>query len=212
MIQVKQFTFNPFQENTYVLWDETNDCVIIDPGCYDATEQMELNSFIKDNELEPVKLLNTHCHIDHIFGNAYCKETYKIPFVFHEKDLPVLESGAQTALLYGLKYEKSPEADEYISEGEKLSFGQSELDIVFTPGHSPGSVCFIARAEAFVIGGDVLFQQSIGRTDLPGGDHQTLLNSIRNELFVLPDHFKVYSGHGVLTTVGDEKMYNPFLT
>ncbi len=211
MIQIKSFTFNPFQENTYVLYDETRACVVIDPGCYDASEQMQLSGFIKDNDLNVVKLVNTHCHIDHIFGNNYIKSTYDVPFYYHEKDRSVLESGVSSAMLYGLNYDPSPEADEYLVEGTTLTFGSSSLDIVFTPGHSPGSVCFIARDEKFVIGGDVLFQLSIGRTDLPGGDYDTLINSIRNELFTLPDDFVVHSGHGPLTNIGFEKQHNPFL-
>ncbi|MBO6515953.1 MAG: MBL fold metallo-hydrolase [Bacteroidia bacterium] len=211
MIQLETFTFNPFQENTYVLWDETNECVIVDPGCYDASEQIRLSSFITDRGLTPVLLVNTHCHIDHIFGNAYCKNKFDIPLVYHKLDHVVLESGKNSAMLYGLHYDESPSADKYLVEGEKLEFGASSMDIVFTPGHSPGSVCLIAREEQFVIGGDVLFQLSIGRTDLPGGDHQTLLDSIQRELFVLPESMEVYPGHGPKTTIGFEKENNPFL-
>lgn len=211
MIEMQRFTFNPFSENTYVLWDDSMECVIIDPGCYNHSEQVELKSFIESNGLKPVYLLNTHCHIDHIFGNAYCKRTFNIPFLMHKSDLPVLESGLVSSKLYGLSYEESPEPDQFISEGETIKFGHSVLDIVFTPGHSPGSVCFIAHSNKLVIGGDVLFQQSIGRTDLPGGNTETLLNSIRTELFTLPDEYTVFPGHGPETQIGFEKANNPFL-
>lgn len=211
MIQIERFTFNPFQENTYILYDASSDCVIIDPGCYDAGEEQELVDFIHANDLNPVKVVNTHCHIDHVFGNAFCVRNFKIPLWFHKKEIPVLESGDKTAMMYALRYHTSPEADNFLQEGQKLKWGKSEMDIVFTPGHSPGSVCFIGRKEKMVIGGDVLFQMSIGRTDLPGGDHQTLLDSIRRELFTLPDDFTVHPGHGPSTTIGFEKEHNPFL-
>lgn len=210
VIEIKRFTFNPFQENSYVLWDETKECVIIDPGCYDASEQMQLSSFIANQELKPVQLLNTHCHIDHIFGNRYVKDKYNIPFYHHQKDEVVLKSGETSAKLYGLSYDESPEAEGYIKEGEQIQFGNSTLDIVFTPGHSPGSVCFISHPDKFVIGGDVLFRESIGRYDLPGGDLPTLLNAIRTQLFTLPEDFTVHPGHNEETTIGHEKTNNPF--
>ncbi|MBI1306163.1 MAG: MBL fold metallo-hydrolase [Bacteroidetes bacterium] len=211
MIQLHFFTFNPFQENTYVLWDETKECIIIDPGCYNEHEQDELKSFIEDSGLKPVKIVNTHCHIDHVFGIAFCKRTWDIPFVHHALDVPVLQAASSSALMFGVQYEMSPPADEFISEKDILTFGESEMEVRFTPGHSPGSVCFIADQEDFVIGGDVLFQLSIGRTDLPGGDHQTLLDSIRAQLFTLPDYYIVYPGHGPATEIGFEKERNPYL-
>jgi hydroxyacylglutathione hydrolase len=211
MIQHKSFTFNPFQENTYVLWDESNDCIIIDPGCYDRNEEKELADFIEESKLNPVKVVNTHCHIDHIFGNTFCTEKYKVPLLYHIEEVPIIEAAMSSVALYGLQYNPSPEADYFLVEGEKLFWGDSSLSIRFTPGHSPGSVCFIADKEQFVIGGDVLFNGSIGRTDLPGGDHQTLLNSIRRELFTLPDEFIVYSGHGPSTQIDFERRTNPHL-
>ena len=211
MISIKIFTFNPFQENTYVLYDETGECIIIDPGCYDTGEQQKLVAFLEDNKLKPVKLLNTHCHIDHVFGNKFINEKYGFLPVIHKMDLKTLHSLMTVANLYGLNAEASPEPVEFIEEGEQIKFGSSILDIVFTPGHSPGSVCFISHPDKFVIGGDVLFYGSIGRTDLPGGDHETLLKSIRTKLFVLGNDYKVYSGHGPLTNIGFEKENNPFL-
>ena len=210
-MQVQKFTFNPFQENTYVVYDETKMCIIIDPGCYDANEQQQLTQFIESQGLTPVAVVNTHCHIDHIFGIRFCTSTYGIDFICHEKDVVVLESGRTTAQMYGLSYLPSPDPHSFITEGENVNFGNSSLEVRFTPGHSPGSVCFVAHEEKFVIGGDVLFRGSIGRTDLPGGDFDTLIQSIRAELFTLPDAYTVYSGHGEETTIGFEKQYNPFL-
>jgi len=205
MIELKSFTFNPFQENMYVLWDETKECIIIDPGCSTREEENELKDFIEKMKLKPVQLLNTHCHIDHILGNAFCVDRYKIPFYHHKLDLPVLANGRGSAAMFGIRYTDSPAADGYLKEGTPIKWGKSQLDVVFTPGHSPGSVCFIADQEEFVIGGDVLFQLSIGRTDLPGGDHDTLLKSIRSELFTLSESYVVHPGHGPVTKIGSRR-------
>jgi hydroxyacylglutathione hydrolase len=211
MIHLHRFTFNAFQENTYVVWDDTLDCLIVDPGCSNATEQMDLCTFIAGHNLKPVQLINTHCHIDHILGNSFCVQKYNIPFYMHELDLPVLDSGTPTAMMYQIPYDTSPRPTAYLKEGINLKFGESELEIVFTPGHSPGSISFIAREEKFVISGDVLFRHSVGRVDLPGGDKDVLLKSIEEQLLTLPAEFLVYSGHGPETTIGHEKKYNPFL-
>lgn len=210
-MNLHSFTFNPFQENMYILWDDTKETVIVDPGCYNASDQKQVATFVEQNDLNVVALLNTHCHIDHIFGNAFVVERFNVPFYMHEKDLPVLQSGQQTSMMYGLNYDTSPNPKSYLVEGEDFSFGETTLKIRFTPGHSPGSVCFIHHESKTVIGGDVLFKQSVGRTDLPGGDSATLINSIRTELFTLSDDFTVHSGHGPETTIGFEKQYNPFL-
>lgn len=211
MITIQGFTFNPFEENTYILYDETKECVIIDPGCSNKSEQEEIAQFIKDEELKPVKLLNTHCHIDHVFGNSFIAKKYNLGLEIHKEDLQVLHSLPQVSHLYGLNAEESVEPSVFLNEGDKIIFGNSSLDILFTPGHSPGSICFVAHADKFIIGGDVLFYGSIGRTDLPGGDHETLLTSIREKLFVLDDDYAVFSGHGQETTIGFEKKNNPFL-
>lgn len=211
MITIQGFTFNPFEENTYILYDETKECVIIDPGCSNQSEQEEIIQFIKEERLKPVKLLNTHCHIDHVFGNSFVAKKYNIGLEMHERDLPVLKSLPQVSHLYGLNAEESVEPSIFLNAGDKIKFGNSSLDILFTPGHSPGSICFVSREDKFIIGGDVLFLGSIGRTDLPGGDHKTLLNSIRTNLFTLDNDFVVFSGHGSETTIGFEKSNNPFL-
>jgi hydroxyacylglutathione hydrolase len=210
-MKIHHFCFNPFQENSYILFDESKQCVLIDPGCYDSREQQMLIGFIEKEGLKPVRLLNTHCHIDHVFGNKFVADTYQLPLEIHAKDKTVLDSLMQVAKLYNLNAEPSPEPAVFLEEGGKILFGNSELEIIFTPGHSPGSICFVSHKDKAVIGGDVLFLESIGRSDLPGGNHAILLESIRKKLFELPDDYQVYPGHGPSTTIGHEKKHNPFL-
>lgn len=211
MISIKSFVFGPFQENTYVLFDETKECVIIDPGCYDNRERDTLEAFISTNNLKPVKLLNTHCHLDHIFGNGFIAAKYNLQLEINKLDKPVFDSYLTSANLYGLDAAPSPEPSVFLNEGDQIKFGNSLLEIVFTPGHSPGSITFYNRGQKLMIAGDVLFYGSIGRSDLPGGDSKTLISSIKNKLFPLGDDFIVYSGHGPSTTIGFERMNNPFL-
>ena len=212
MIKIQSFTFNGFQENTYVLFDESKKCIIIDPGCYEQNEKLELERFIVDNELEPVKLINTHCHIDHVLGNRFVAEKWSLDLEMHELDLPTLHSVKDYCQLYGFhNYEESPEPSTFLKEGDKIHFGNSSLDVLFTPGHAPGHIVLHSKEQHFVIGGDVLFQMSIGRTDLPGGDYDTLISSIKDKLLPLDEQTKVYCGHGPSTTIGFEKANNPFL-
>jgi hydroxyacylglutathione hydrolase len=211
MLEIQCFTFNPFQENTYLLINEKKDCIIIDPGCYFEEERKELLAYIEKEGLKVTRLLNTHCHLDHIFGNRLVAKTYGVGLEIHMLDKIVLDRSPEIGKMYNVPFEPSPEPARYLEEGEKIQFGEDELVILFTPGHSPGSVCFYHAGQQFLIGGDVLFYQSIGRTDLPGGDHQTLINSIQEKLFVLPDEVTVYSGHGKPTTIGFEKKNNPYL-
>ena len=211
-MEIKKITFNPFQENTYVVWDETRECIIIDPGCYEDSEKEILKRFIVDNNLNPVKLINTHCHIDHILGNRFVSENWNIELHIHKLDLPLLENAGGIAKTYGFKkYEGSPYPKHFLKEGEVLNFGKSKLEILFTPGHAPGHICLFSKEEKFIVAGDVLFNGSIGRTDLPGGDYDTLINSIQNKLMVLEDETVVHCGHGQSTTIGKERMTNPFL-
>jgi Zn-dependent hydrolases, including glyoxylases len=211
MISVKAFTFNPVQENTYLLYNDRNQCCIIDPGCYFEEERNELTQFIQLQELQPISLLNTHCHLDHIFGNKYVHDKWGLELHIHEKEKQVLEFGPSSGQMYNLPFENYNGPLHFIIPGETIKIGDDELQILFTPGHSPGSLSFYAKKEKFVISGDALFNGSIGRTDLPGGDFDTLANSIREQLYTLPDEVKVYSGHGPLTRVGDEKKNNPFV-
>lgn len=211
MLSLKIFTFNPVQENTYILYNENRDCCIIDPGCYFEEEREELQGYIEKAGLKPVLLLNTHCHLDHVFGNKFVHEKWNLTLHIHEKEKIVLERAPIAGKTWQLPFDNYEGPLEFIKEGEMIKIGEEELEIRFTPGHSPGSVSFYHQAGNFVIGGDVLFNGSIGRTDLPGADYATLINSIQTQLFTLPDDTKVYSGHGPLTTVGFEKMNNPFV-
>ena len=211
MISVQSFTANPYQENGYVLFDESKDCVIIDPGAYTSQEQNGLSRFIESQKLTPVKLLNTHCHIDHVLGNAFVHSLYGLLPEFHKLELELLHAIPGYAPQMGIRYELSPLPKTFLSESGKIAFGQSELELIFAPGHSPGHLCFHSSVDNFLIGGDVLFYQSIGRTDLPGGNHQQLLDNIKHKLFNLPNDCVVYPGHGPSTQIGFEKAHNPFL-
>jgi glyoxylase-like metal-dependent hydrolase (beta-lactamase superfamily II) len=211
-VNVAFLTFNPFQENTYILYDETNESIIIDPGCYEAYERIELSDFITENKLKPVRLLNTHCHIDHVFGNKYVSTSWNLELEIHRGELPVLEAMPTVSKFYGIPTgDPSPAPGRFIEEGDLIRFGNSCLEAILTPGHSPASLSFYCKENGFLIAGDVLFRESIGRTDLPGGDFDTLIGSIKNKIFPLGDEVKVYPGHGPSTTIGYERLFNPFL-
>ena len=211
-MNVKSFTFNPFQENTYIVYDETKECLIIDPGCYTDAERKELKAFIEEKGLTPVKLINTHCHIDHVLGNKFASEQWDIQLHMHKEDLPVLEKVEYVGKMYGLEdYEVSPYPKYFLAQGDTLTFGKNSFEILFTPGHAPGHICLYSKDNNLLIAGDVIFQGSIGRTDLPGGDHSALINSIITQLFPLPNETQVFCGHGPSTNLGYEKEHNPFL-
>ena len=211
MLQIKSFVFSPIQENTYILYNEFKECIIIDPGCYFDEEKEVLKTFIESQKLKPVLLLNTHCHLDHVFGNKFVAETYSLTLHLHEMEQQVLAFAPTSGLMYNMPFDNYSGKFLLLKEGDLIKLGDDELKVIEAPGHSPGSVCFYCAAQNFVIGGDVLFQRSIGRTDLPGGNHETLLKNIRQKLLVLPEDTIVYSGHGSPTTIGEEKKYNPFL-
>jgi len=210
MLHIQVFLFNPFQENTYVLYDETNEAIIIDPGCYEEDEKKELTEFIRSKHLKVTMLLNTHCHIDHVLGNAFVKTTFKTKLYIHRADEPVLKAVSVYAPNYGFYQYQEATPDAYLTEGDEIILGNQKFAVLFVPGHAPGHVAFYNEKEKVVIGGDVLFQNSIGRTDLPGGDFDTLIKSIHEKLFTLPDSVTVYPGHGPKTTIGYEKITNPF--
>jgi hydroxyacylglutathione hydrolase len=210
MLHVKTFEFNPFLENTYVVYDDTCEAVIIDPGCYEREEKEELGTFVKDEKLTIKYLLNTHAHIDHVLGNYHVKEKYKVPFLMHKKDEAVLKAVKSYAPNYGFANYTEALPDQFLEEGDAVNFGKSKFSVLFLPGHAPGHIGFYNATEKILIGGDVLFRRSVGRTDLPGGDHETLIKSIHQKLFVLPDDVVVYPGHGPTTTLGEEKISNPF--
>jgi len=211
MLNIKCFQFSPIQENTYLLYNELNNCIIIDPGCYFEEERDILAQFILSNQLKPQILLNTHCHLDHVFGNKFIAEKYHLIPQIHPNEKQVLDYAPTSGLIYNMPFDNYVGPLEYIEAGKKVKLDNDELVSIFTPGHSPGSLSFYCKSQQFLIGGDVLFYRSIGRTDLPGGNLETLISSIKNELFVLPDETIVYSGHGETTNIGDEKRENPYL-
>lgn len=212
MIHIESFTFNPFAENTFVLHDETGEAIFVDPGNHNQQEHDVLNTYVQSNNLKPVQIINTHAHIDHVLGIAYLKRKYGIPFSLHPIDEPLLKAVKVYAPNYGFPGFDEPEVEQWLEEGDVVTFGNSSLRVLHVPGHAPGHVAFVQDEQRFVMGGDVLFRQSIGRTDLPGGDHNTLLRSICTKLFPLGDDYTVYAGHMEPTTIGFEKKHNPFLT
>lgn len=211
MLQVASFTFNPFQENTYVLFNERKECWIIDPGMYGADEEKVMFSFIAQHELKPQQILNTHAHIDHVLGIDALKQKYGITFGMHQLEQPVLANVKGSAVMFGFEMNVLPAADFFIAEQEKIRLGEDELEVRLAPGHSPGSIIFYSAAGGWLIGGDVLFNGSVGRSDLPGGNHDVLMQSIREQLYTLPDETIVYCGHGPETSIGKEKKTNPFV-
>lgn len=211
MLYITAFTFNPFQENTYLIINDKNECWIVDPGMFDNNETKHFTEYLKSNNLIPKGIINTHAHIDHIFGVQAMIDTYNISFGIHKQEEIVLKNAPMAAGMFGIPFTTAPVQTHYIQEGEPLLIGDDVLEVRFTPGHSPGSISFYYPEGKWVLSGDVLFNNSIGRTDLPGGNFDTLINSIRTQLFTLPDETTVYSGHGPATTIAHEKSYNPFL-
>lgn len=211
MSYIHHFTFNGFAENTYIVWDDTKECVIIDPGNSSVSEHNAVKQFIADNGLTLKRLLLTHAHLDHVLGNKFIHDTYGLLPEVHKEDLVFIHRQMDAATMYGVNCEQSPVPTSFLKEGDSISFGTTSFEMIHVPGHSPGSLAFYNKEEAYIIVGDVLFYESIGRSDLPMGNHDTLIASIKNELFKLPDAVKVYNGHGPSTTIGHEKTYNPFL-
>lgn len=211
MLYLKSFCFNPFQENTYLIYDDKGTAFIIDPGNYTSSENELLKNFISDKKLNLTRLLLTHSHIDHILGTKFIYDTYGLLPEVHKEDLYFIENMKRSADMYGINCDPSPDPVSYINDGDKINLGNYEFNCIHTPGHSPGSISFYNKQNKLLISGDVLFYGSIGRTDLPRGNHQQLIDSIKQKLFILEDDTKVYSGHGQSTTIGFEKNNNPFL-
>ncbi|MGV3530451.1 MAG: MBL fold metallo-hydrolase [Flavisolibacter sp.] len=211
MLTVQSFTFNPVQENTYVVYNENKECCIIDPGCYFASEEQALKDFVIKNELKPLWLLNTHCHLDHIFGNRFVYAEFGLLLHIHPREEQMLEMGPASGQVYQLPFVNYDAELKFINESDEIRIGDDVLKVLFTPGHSPGHVSFYSAENKFVISGDVLFQGSVGRTDLPGGDFALLEQSIKTQLYTLPGDTIVYCGHGDSTTIGDEIKTNPFV-
>lgn len=210
-MQIAQFTFNPFQENTYVLYDQSGECLIVDPGMSDPDEENDLFGFITEQNLKPVLVINTHCHIDHILGNDRACSRYGIGLAIHKLDLPMLERAPVASQMWGIPYRESPAPTRFLEEGEKLQFGSTELDILFTPGHAPGHIVLVHHTDKVIIAGDVLFRGSVGRVDLPMCNALDLVESIQKKMYGLPDDYVVYPGHGPETTIGEEKRSNAFV-
>lgn len=211
MIQIHKITFNVFMVNTYFLFDETGECIIIDAACYDSGEQQEVKDFLLEHKLKLVRNLNTHCHIDHILGNDFITNTFKIFPEYHKNGVPFFMTLKEMGSSFGINIDRVPEPARFLDDGETIRWGNAELKVLFTPGHAEGSVCFYNENQKFVITGDVLFKDTIGRTDLPSGDFNQLMNSIKTRLFTLPAETVVYPGHGPETTIGYEMGNNPFI-
>lgn len=212
MMKIKIFQFNPISENTYIAYDETNECVIIDPGCYYPDEKEDLLNFILDNELTVKHLINTHLHFDHVFGNTFVKEQFGLKTKAHKADQFLLTNMPAQMRLFGFKdAEEIPEVESYIDENDTIEFGNQKFKIYHVPGHSPGSVVFYNEVEGCAFVGDVLFRSSVGRTDLAGGNHQELIDGIHQKLLTLPVDTVIYPGHGPATTIGEELKNNPYL-
>jgi len=209
-MEIYRLVFNPIDVNTYILADKSGECAIIDCGSYDFDEFSEMTDLIDDKKLTPVLLLNTHCHLDHIFGDGFVLSKYNIGALCHSDDVYNRNKAVNHALMFGLSMENPPEPAGYLTDGQKISFGQTELVAIHVPGHAAGSLAFYSEKDKVVFTGDALFAGSIGRTDLPGGNYETLINSIRNKLFTLPEETVVFPGHGNETTVGIEKRTNPY--
>lgn len=212
MLYLKSFCFNPFQENTYLLYNDEKEAFIIDPGNYTASENQQVKAFVEEKQLHLSRLLLTHGHIDHILGNKFIFETYGLLPEMHKADLFLIDRMLHSAAMYGINCDPSPSPVSFLSEGDVLLLGDYEFECIYVPGHSPGSLAFYNKANKLLIGGDVLFRGSIGRTDLPGGDHETLIRSVKEKIFPLGDDISVYSGHGPVTLTGVEKDINPYLT
>lgn len=211
MLNVKIFQFNPLQENTYVLFNNQGHCIIIDPGCYADDERDQLTGFITDKALKPLLLLNTHCHLDHVFGNKFVAETYGLELFIHQGEQIVLDRAPESGLMWNMPFDNYAGKINYLEPGQQIGIDADQLDILFTPGHSPASVSLYAAAQGYLFAGDVLFRESVGRTDLPDASPVLLQKSIQEVLYTLPDQTTVYPGHGMPTTIGHEKKYNPFV-
>lgn len=211
MVSIETFTFNPYQENTYLLVDEQKNCIIIDPGMHNLSEQNHFKQYIEVNHLKPTLLLNTHCHIDHVLGNHFVYENWGLKPLFHEGEIPVFVAVQNYAPQMGFRYEPAPLPKVFLVDNQLIKLGENDITTILAPGHSPAHLCYYLKDQGVLIGGDVLFLNSIGRTDLPGGDHQTLLDSIKSRIYTLPDNTVVYPGHGPSTTIGYEKQNNPFV-
>jgi len=211
MITIKAFPFNPFQTNTFILMDDSKECAIVDAACENKAEKEQLKNFIEKKGLIPVRSIFTHCHVDHTLGSSFVEQTWGLVPEVHAKGKLFWEMSKESASAFNVSYDTPFKPENFLSEGDIIKLGDSELKVFYTPGHADGSICFWCEAQNFVVVGDVLFQGSIGRTDLPTGDFETLAHSIRTKLYTLDDETIVYCGHGPETSIGFEKFNNPFI-
>lgn len=212
MLNVKIFQFNPLQENTYLVFNEAKQCIIVDPGCYTEQERDQLAQFISSKQLKPVLLVNTHCHLDHVFGNKFIHDQYGLELHIHAGEQKVLEMAPTSGLMWNLPFDNYQGTLHFLSESTPIHLGEDKLEVLYTPGHSPASISFYSKEDDLLIAGDVLFRESVGRTDLPGGNPDILAHSIKTQFYTLPDETIVYPGHGIPTTIGHEKHHNPFIS
>lgn len=213
MTSIKSFCFNFFQENTYIIWNNlTKNCWIIDPGCMNEQEQQKVFDFIASQQLNPIRLLNTHCHLDHIYGNKAIAEKYGLNLGIHREDVKILDAAGLSARMFGVPVPEKIEPSYFLEDNELIDLDGVIFKILFTPGHSPGSICFYNETDKYCIVGDVLFSRSIGRTDLPYGNYDTLIDSIKSKLYTLEEQTEIYNGHGVPTSIAQEKRHNPFVS
>lgn len=209
---IKKFTFNPFSENTYLVWDEnTLEGMIVDPGMLQEEEEKEISSFIERNNITIKLIVNTHCHLDHIFGNSYSKNKYSVPLAVPRNDVPILQKAPEHGRMFGIELKASPPPDLFLDDLQEIIIGELKFELLFTPGHTPGEYCLYNEHQSYCLTGDVLFEGSIGRTDLWGGNLKTLLNSIESNLLCLPDNTVILPGHGGNSTIANEKKFNPYL-
>jgi glyoxylase-like metal-dependent hydrolase (beta-lactamase superfamily II) len=211
MLNVKIFQFNPLQENTYLVFNNHGHCMFIDPGCYFDHERDQLVDFVREKSLKPLLLLNTHCHLDHVFGNKFVAETYGLELFIHQGEQVVLDRAPESGLMWNMPFDNYTGKVNYLEPGQLIDMDDDQLEVLFTPGHSPASISFYAGPQGLLFAGDVLFRESVGRTDLPGGSPVILQKSIQEVLYALPDATVVYPGHGIPTTIGHEKKHNPFV-
>lgn len=211
-MKLKIFTFNPIQVNSYLLWDDTQEAVLIDCGCFGAQEEEELATFIQSNGLQLKHYLNTHLHFDHIFGNPFIARTFGISAEANDADWHWAANIAERVARFGIIYkDKIPLPERILHDGDEIQFGTQRIVAIAVPGHSPGSLAYYLPQHGILFSGDALFRDSIGRTDFADSDHSTLITSIREKLFTLPDETIVYPGHDQKTTIGHEKRHNMFV-
>lgn len=211
-MNIARLTFNPFQENTYVLWDDSGEAVIVDAGNYTDRESESLRNFIQEKGLKPVLAVNTHGHVDHMLGVLKVKEMYGVPFALHPADRFLIESAATHGAMYGFKVDAVPSVERELADGEEIVFGNTRLQVILTPGHTPGHIALYEPQSKTLLTGDTLFKESIGRTDLPGGDYGWIMKSIIDRLLPLGEEVTIHPGHGAASTLGHEMRYNPFIT